>query len=291
MREYVLYCDESKSTGKYFGNFYGGVLIDSANLDHCVQQLLQRKEDLNLHSEVKYQRITEQYLEKYLSLMELFFDLIEQRKLRVRVMFTQNMNIAVGLTPQQREDSYFLLYYQFIKHAFGFIKRPPDEGPARIRIYFDQFPDTKEKARRFIDFVLKLQEQQEFAQAGLTMRREDITEIDSKKHVLLQCLDVVLGSMYFRLNDLHKEKPLGSRTRGKRTIAKEKLYKYISGRIRKMLPGFNIGISTGLKGNELNAWLHPYGHWLFVPAQSRVDPTLCKPKRKGPISPTSIPCV
>ena len=74
MREYVLYCDESKSTGKYFGNFYGGVLIDSANLDHCVQQLLQRKEDLNLHSEVKYQRITEQYLEKYLSLMELFFD-------------------------------------------------------------------------------------------------------------------------------------------------------------------------------------------------------------------------
>ena len=286
MREYVLYCDESNSAGKYYGNFYGGVLIESINLDRCIQQLLQRKEELNLYSEVKYQRITEQYLGKYLSLMELFFDLIEQRKLRVRIMFTQNMNIAVGLTRQQRDDAYFLLYYQFIKHAFGFAKRPLDEGPAKIRIYFDQFPDTKEKANRFIDFVLRLQDQPEFTQAGLTMRREDITEIDSKEHVLLQSLDVVLGAMFFRLNDLHKEKPLGSRTRGKRTIAKEKLYKYINGRVRKILPSFNIGISTGLKGDESNAWLHPYRHWLFVPAQSRVDLTLCKPKRKGPIFPT-----
>ena len=52
MREYVLYCDESNSAGKYYGNFYGGVLVESVNLDRCIQQPLQRKEDLNLYSEV-----------------------------------------------------------------------------------------------------------------------------------------------------------------------------------------------------------------------------------------------
>ena len=44
--------------------------------------------------------------------------------------------------------------------------------------------------------------------------------------------------MAFRLNDKHKIKPPGQRTRGKRTIAKERLYKHISQRIRADLSAF-----------------------------------------------------
>lgn len=90
-------------------------------------------------------------------------------------------------------------------------------------------------------------------------------------HDILQCLDVVLGSIQFRLNDKHKEIPLGAKRRGKRTIAKEKLYKHINGRIREIYPGFNIGISTGVKGDKSNRWKHPYRHWLFLPANKKVD--------------------
>jgi hypothetical protein len=86
----------------------------------------------------------------------------------------------------------------------------------------------------------------------------------------MQCLDVVLGSMQFRLNDKHKEKPEGSRFRGKRTIAKEKLYKYISQRIRKIYPNFNIGVSTA-RSDVRNSWLHPYRHWLFKPREYEID--------------------
>ena len=39
----------------------------------------------------------------------------------------------------------------------------------------------------------------------------------------MQCLDIVLGAMAFRLNDMHKEKRPDTNRRGKRTIAKEKL--------------------------------------------------------------------
>jgi hypothetical protein len=113
---------------------------------------------------------------------------------------------------------------------------------------------------------------------NILFQKEQIAEIDSKHHVLAQSLDIMLGAMQFRLNDKHLEKPAGQRTRGNRTIAKEKLYKYINKRIREMHPGFNIGVSTGTKGDIRNRWNHPYRHWLFVPNGAEVD--LSKGKRK-----------
>ena len=53
----------------------------------------------------------------------------------------------------------------------------------------------------------------------------DIAEVDSKNHVILQYIDIALGSMNFKLNNMDKEKMPNSNRRGKRTIAKEKLYK------------------------------------------------------------------
>ena len=83
-------------------------------------------------------------------------------------------------------------------------------------------------------------------------------------------MDIVLGSMAFRLNDLHKVIPEGELQRGKRTIAKEKLYKYINSRIRKIYPGFNIGESTGVF--EIgDRWTHPYRHWKFTPKNKEID--------------------
>ena len=99
----------------------------------------------------------------------------------------------------------------------------------------------------------------------LHIREGDVAEVCSHDHVILQCTDIVLGAMYFRLNNLHKEKPVGSRTRGKRTIAKEKLYKHINAQISNILPNFNIGMSTGSRGYQNPSWELPYSHWKFIP--------------------------
>lgn len=87
----------------------------------------------------------------------------------------------------------------------------------------------------------------------------------------MQCLDVVLGAMSFRLNDQHKERPDGTFRRGKRTIAKEKLYKHINKKIRETRANFNIGITTGIDGNYQNLFFHPYRHWLFIPSSSSIE--------------------
>ncbi len=91
----------------------------------------------------------------------------------------------------------------------------------------------------------------------------------------MQCLDIVLGSMAFRLNDMHKEKPEGQKRRGKKTIAKEKLYKHINKYIREIKPGFNIGISTGTNSG-FDKWEHPYRHWKFTSANVEIDEKLYK---------------
>lgn len=100
--------------------------------------------------------------------------------------------------------------------------------------------------------------------------------------MLLQCVDVVLGAMQFRLNDKHKEKPEGSRTRGKRTIAKEGVYRHILARIQQVYPRFNISLPTSLRDDMTNLWKDPYRHWLFVPKDAQQRPEFAKHSSKKP---------
>jgi Protein of unknown function (DUF3800) len=268
-KDYVIYCDESIARGVHFSNFYGGALITSDDIDFVRQTIAVAKAGLNLHGEVKWQKITEAYKEKYISLMDVFFVLIAAGKVKVRIMFTQNMYEARDLTPLHHENDFFLLYYQFLKHAFGFLHHPPASTPTRLRLLLDQLPDTKEKADRFRGYLCGLSSNPAFRAAKLTIEHTDISDVSSHDHNILQCLDVVLGSMQFRLNDKRKEIPPGKKRRGKRTRAKEDVYKHINERIRLIYPRFNIGISTGT-AKLADRWHHPYRHWKFVPSEYEV---------------------
>lgn len=222
-KEYIILCDESDREGKYYSNFYGGLIVGASQYEQVTARLNAAKRELNLYGEVKWEKVTERYLPKYEALMRRFFEEVAGANVKVRLMFRQNAQRPRRLTDQQVEMQYFLLYYQFIKHVFGleFIERT-DEG-TRLRLYFDQFPDTQEKVERFKGFLVALQASRKFQVANLRLAREDITEVRSHDHVLLQCLDIVLGAMAFRLNDKHKAKLLGKKRRGKRTRAKEAL--------------------------------------------------------------------
>lgn len=215
-RELILYCDESDSSGKHFSNFYGGALVESVHLAEVMSRLASCKQTLNLMGEVKWQKITEPYAQKYMALATEVFDLIREGKLKLRIMFTQNYFSAHRLTTEQRENGFFLLYYQFIKHAFGLkFAGLPMHQSAGVRIYFDKLPDTAEKCLAFKGFVSGLNQNPEWRRSGVFIRQDQIAEIDSKEHDILQALDLVLGAMQFRLNDKHRDKPEGSLRRGK----------------------------------------------------------------------------
>ena len=148
-----------------------------------------------------------------------------------------------------------------------------------VTVYLDDVPDSKEKFENFKDYLSSLTTFPVFHRNRITIRKENIADVNSKDHVILQAVDVVLGAIQFRLNDKHKVIPEGQKRRGKRTLAKERVYKHINKLLRKLRPGFNVGGSTGHDTGESDRWLHPYRHWCFVPTDSVRDLSRGKKKK------------
>lgn len=262
-QEYIIYCDESESRGRHYSNFYGGALVTSEHVDAVRTALAAKKHELNLFGEIKWSKITPNYRKKYIDLMDFFFDMIADGKVKIRIMFTQNIVRTRRLTREQIKNQYAILYYFFIRHAFGLIYSPKIPGGVKMRVYPDQMPLSPSQVASFRGYVVRLSGRSEFRQKQITFDAEDVTEVVSHDHDILQCLDVILGSMNFRLNDKHKDKPPGAKRRSAKTVAKTKVYKQINKRIREIYPNFNIGITTGHQGKLENRWLHPYRHWNF----------------------------
>ena len=97
-----------------------------------------------------------------------------------------------------------------------------------------------------------------------------IAEINSKKHTIQQCMDIVLGAMAFVLNKKHLETAHSTNERGKRTIAKEQLFNHIIELIKESngCEVFCICETTPSKSPK-DYWITPYRHWKFLPAEFR----------------------
>ena len=264
-KAYIIFCDESEDVGKFYSNFYGGVIVGASQHDRIVAELNAEKQRLNLFAEAKWSKVTAKYLDKYECLVRAFFKEVHAGHLRVRIMFRKNERAPGNLARGRVQGAYFRFYYQFIKHAFGLQRRPHPGQPAALKLYFDEFPETKEAATQFKGFILGLKDNRKIQKAGFTIAPEDIAEIRSHDHVLAQCLDIVLGAMSFRLNDKHREIPPGGTCRGKKTIAKEKLHETIMAEIRRWKPCFDASVSTGGDDNPAFRWDAPYAHWSFMP--------------------------
>jgi len=281
-KEYILFCDESDKFGKFYSNFYGGVLVGAKNYQRITDALNKAKESLNLFGEIKWEKITERYRDKYIEMVRAFFSEVAAGNLKIRIMFRQNANIARALSSKHNQDQYYILYYQFIKNAFGFECLLPDRHlpPVWVRVYVDQVSDTRERLDKFRGFIHALPRNKRFASARFQMPLTEITEVRSHDHVLMQCVDIVLGSITFRLNDKHKEKIPGTRFRGKRTRAKEVVYKEILTQIRKIHKNFNIGMSSAVMNTPEGRWNTPYGHWSFKPTNGDFDGNQTKKGKK-----------
>lgn len=281
-RHYTIYSDESAKKGRFFSNFYGGALVATGDIEAINRILLEAKEGLNLFKEVKWTRITENYAQKYIDFISVYFDLVAAGRIRMRIMFTHNALRAQNLTDEQHENQYFILYYQFFKHAFGLAHANPS-GIDRlfVTLLLDQVPHSAEKFNRFRDYISRLNHSHSFVEARVAIKRDQIADVRSDDHVILQGLDIILGAMHFRLNDLHLERREGARQRGKRTLAKERVYKYINKRVRDIYPRFNIGESTGCQNGLIDRWLHPYRHWKFVPSDADFDASAVKSRNGG----------
>jgi hypothetical protein len=274
--EYVIYSDESDDVGRYYSDFYGAAMLRADQVDPVSARLLAVKEKHRL-GEVKWQKVTEPFLPNYVAFVNALFDELAAGNLKMRIMFTHNYRRPTALSTDHRRAAFLILYYQFLKHGFGLRYLSKAEGPYSLRLNLDRLPETKEQVAQFKSFLVSLNSWSRFADAGVKLYPLNIAEVDSRDHVIMQGVDLVLGSMQFRLNDKQKDKPPGAHRRGKRTRAKLTLFKEILRRIQLLYPRFNVGITTGYGGDKASRLLHPYRHWEFVPKATELDRRYLKP--------------
>ncbi|MBN1040053.1 DUF3800 domain-containing protein [Clostridium botulinum] len=276
MEKLVIYCDESIKEGQYYSNFYGGALIREKDSNSIIDELNSIKEETGLCGEIKWTNVSAQLLDKYIIFIDKYFDLIEENKIKIRIMFKQEYYKTIGLTDIQKKDEFYILYYQFCRLAFGLQYCNPNKDEIELKIFFDRLPNKKEQNKRFKLYIQNLQNQDIFKDNNIKIPLENITDVNSKKHIILQGMDVILGAIKFKLNNEHKFIPEGSRRRGKKTIAKEKLYKHINSRINRIYPNFNIGMSTGMHSDKSRTWKDRYRHWKFISSNYQIDESKTK---------------
>ena len=275
-RMYYIWCDESDSEGAFYSNFYGGILIRSLDLPHVLKRLQDKVVELHIEKEeIKWQKVNKHMLEPYMELVNLIFDLLDEDKIKIRIFFRHNQYVPRYLNRQQMKEEYSLLYYQFLKHAFGLEYSNPTDRIIDMNIALDEMPIDQVEKKKFKGYLVHLTDNDKFRNAKIRIKEENVYEVDSKRFLPLQILDLILGAICFRLNDKHKQKLPGSRKRGVRTIMKEKLYKHINFRIRQIRRGFNVGMSTGFD-EPFEIWDHSYRHWSFVPKEHEIDNTRTK---------------
>ncbi len=254
--------------------FMDGALINLSDINLIDKVLNNKKEELNLNGEIKWTKVTDNYLDKYIEIISLFFKFIKSGKIKVRIMFAQNAFVSDGLTKEQTDNEYSILYYYFLKDSFGlkYSNNTPFKNKVNFSLYLDDLPCSEGQKKSLKNSIFKYN--YELKQSNIEIT--EIVEIDSKKHVIQQCMDIILGSMNFKLNDFDKIKDEETGKRSKRTIAKEKLYKVINRNIRDIRKGFNVGISTSKDGDVTNTWKQSYRHWNFISRYSHFDETLTK---------------
>ncbi|MBO31350.1 MAG: hypothetical protein CL439_08115, partial [Acidimicrobiaceae bacterium] len=269
-KRYIIFCDESDDKGRFYSNFYGGILIEASKQEAIEAELQACKDALNIfHGEMKWERITGPYAEKYIQFVNVIFDIVERGDMKIRIMFTQNRNLPV-LEDYQIGRDYFMLYYQFIKHAFGLQHAVPEGGTAAAAVLLDDVPHNAQKFHDFKMYLSSLSTFPKWTRAGFSISYDDIADVNSKNHNILQALDVVLGGMQSRLNEKHTKPQPPAKRRGKRTKAKAAVYAAIKDRVWQIYPRFNVGVSTAtLEGLHMR-FEHPYRHWLFVPSNAQV---------------------
>lgn len=285
---YIIFCDESEGKGKFYSNFFGGVLVEASKQEAIEAELQQVKNELNIfNGEMKWQNITQPYAEKYVVFINAIFDIVERGDMKFRIMFTQNRNVAL-LKDYQVGEEYFLLYYQFIKHAFGLRYSTKNGGSASAAVLLDDVPHNAVKLHDFKVYLSSLSIFPIWKNSKFSIAYEDIADVDSKKHNILQALDVVLGGMQSRMNEKHTKPVPPAKRRSKRARAKELVYKAIKNRIWTIYPNFNVGVSTATPDGLHQRFDHLYRHWQFVPSDAVIDPKRTKKAAKKVVSPIKL---
>lgn len=270
---YIIVCDESEKEAKNFSYFYGGAIVEESKYDVVGDAINKQKKELGLH-EVKRTKITEKNCDDYIKVMKTFFDFVSNGDVKIRVMFAPNNELQ--RLKKYENHSYTKFYYTFIINAFGIFFA---EKNLNLRLILDDLPDTKGQCDIFKKCLInkiKHNKQDMVAKRpnvnDVVLSSHRISEVDSKDHPILQCVDVIVGLVEFALNQTEEEIQ-----KSKRAQARQKVLGYVLSRICQIHPDFNISQGIPKLFNK-TAWDKKYMHIVYKSKPKKKNKKLKKPQ-------------
>lgn len=250
--KYVIVCDESKKKGLNYSYFYGGAMLLESKYDRISKILNDYKSKLGFH-ELKRVKITEKNYKDYIEMMDLFFTFVRSGDIKVRIMFSPNDQLLK--LPKSQNESYTKFYHTFITCAFNIFYAKEN---INLRLIFDDLPETKEQCKKFKQCLLKSINFNNKPNTNKAfLKKEQIEEVDSRKHIILQCVDVVVGLVDFALNTTKKELK-----ESKRAKAKLCVWNKVYSNIKEIHPNFILVRTTGMIYSH-KGWINKYAHFVY----------------------------
>lgn len=254
-----VYCDESVYSGRLFSNFYGGVLIRDKDKDFVINRLYYIKNLRRITtSEFKWEKINSSNIANYIKFIDEFFKLINDDKIRIRVKFINNADKIPGGTINYYRNTYQNLYLSFLRHAFGFKYL----NNYSISFFFDTLPLNNAKKIKFFSKVSYLSKENNWDGNNIIINPDNIREVVSHDEILIQVIDVVIGSINFMNNGEYTKLRDGLR---KRTIAKNIVAQYIHFKLLELDEYYNPSKSTYKYYETENELRLKFRQWVLKP--------------------------
>lgn len=255
MQEINIYSDESRHRAERF-LLLGGLWVRTEDVLFVEDEIkkIRKKHGyqndsgqwVNFLGEFKWTKISDKYLPVYKDIVDLFFRLIDQSKIRFCVMLVDTHNPAVQAYNNIKRDGFFKLMYQLYLHNCkvpGIYKIYPDKiTNPQHKVNLEALRVTLDKSlmKKFVDLVPPTNRPGHYV--------SNITPVDSKKIQIIQMIDVVIGAIGYFQNRYFEQS--GARQ------SKVELMKYVfnkliySGTIKISGKKFLVARST-----RFNIWL------------------------------------
>lgn len=251
--KYIIICDESSKYGNNYSYFYGGAMIKESEYEKTSQILESYKSQFGLH-ELKRTKITKANYKQYIDILEFFFVFVKAGKIKIRIMFSPNYEL-IKFDRHSQNESFIKLYHTFIINAFNIFYA---RKPINIRLIFDDLPETKSKNQLFKKLLKsKIVNNTKIDTNKVYTSDDRMEEVDSKKHIILQCVDVIVGLTDFILNTSNDDIKKSERAK-----ARYEVWKCIESNILAINPNFELTRTTQPVYSH-KAWQSSYRHFVY----------------------------
>ena len=264
---YIIYADEAwtQSHPLYrYHCFFGGILSSKDEFERLDLEVRNLKKEFNYKREIKWSNISIKnidFYEKLLVLIEQF--ICECDETKYRQMFMDRAFRYNGKSVSEL-DSQFKIYYQFLKHCFGF-DYVNENRKFIFKLDEHSSYNHKIKLKNFIENI------------NIKNVEIKVEFVNSKKSIPLQICDLLMGAAGYYGNKVDWDLLPGKKRRTKHQIMKSNFGKSIYNLLRRIdaryrgSKAFNWFESTGSDGDRSNRYHHKMRIWKFIPNNYELD--------------------